>query len=101
MELTWEELSAKMYVLTDQQAGVAASAAIAEPVSTSANEEQQRGSRFEELKAAQGSSRRRTDKPKRAAFRDVVSTSNVSWWLRKRGKSAACGSLKQFMHGHR
>ncbi len=43
-----------------------------EAPSTSAGEQQQqRGSRFEELKA-QGSARKRADKPGRAAFKDVV-----------------------------
>ncbi len=40
-------------------------------MATGSNGESQRGARFEELKA-QSSGRRRAEKPKRAAFKDVV-----------------------------
>ena len=63
----------------DQQAKASPSAEAAPSASASASE-QQRGARFEELKA-QSTGRAgapRADKPKRASFRDVVSALSMS-----------------------
>ncbi|CAL8464572.1 g4107 [Coccomyxa elongata] len=71
-----------------QPAAAAAERPAAGEAATGSNGESQRGARFEELKA-QGSGRRRAEKPKRAAFKDVdedeASTSNSN------GSSAGFG----------
>ncbi|EIE19155.1 hypothetical protein COCSUDRAFT_59638 [Coccomyxa subellipsoidea C-169] len=78
----------------DRQPAAAADRAAAGEAATGSSAEPPRGARFEELKA-QSSGRRRADKPKRAAFKDVDEDEEEASTSESNGANAVAGDVRQ------